>query len=434
MRGNTILSCTMTLAVVNPELLQWARKRANMSVKELSRSVHKNYPLWENGKAVPTRKQLERIAKKTHAAMGYFDLPEPPADEPMPIPDFRTEGSEGPRKPSVELLDTIRACLQRQKWYRHHAVSVGHDSLPFVRSARLSDNPAETGRRIRDALGMTAPSGGLLKPVNPSLKGLVQKAEGIGILVMVSSFVEPNTRRRLDPEEFRGFALTDAHAPVVFINGADAKVAQKFSLAHELAHVWLGKTALSNYSPFEPGLHEQEAWCNMVAAELLVPGDGLRKQLGDAAMPKDEGALRGLISSISAQYRVSNAVSVQRLRNEKYISQKLFRRLYCKESRGPGQGNKNGARQAGNAEDRGKQIKRASEGADKKKPASGRGKKKGGRTQRLSIPARASKRFTAALVHDTVNGHTTYRDAMRLLRTRQLDTIDDLAKELERPE
>src|SRR6185369_8679624 len=95
--------------------------------------------------------------------------------------------------------------------------------------------------------------------------------EALGVLIVVNGVVGNNTTRKLSPSEFRGFALCDAHAPFIFINGSDAKSAQMFTFAHELAHLWLGQDGVSNLTDLQPGTADIERHCNATAAEFLIP-------------------------------------------------------------------------------------------------------------------------------------------------------------------
>jgi Zn-dependent peptidase ImmA (M78 family) len=135
-------------------------------------------------------------------------------------------------------LDTIYICQQRQEWYRDFVRSQRGESLAFVGSASLTSNVELIATRIRMTLGFDIQERRQSPTWTEALRRFIEQADAIGVLVMVNGVVGNNTHRRLDPDEFRGFALSDELAPLVFINGADTKAAQMFTLAHELAHIW----------------------------------------------------------------------------------------------------------------------------------------------------------------------------------------------------
>ena len=265
---------------VKPKLLRWARERASIELDALERRFPK-YREWESGHRQPTLKQLELLAKVTHAPIGSFFLSRP-LEERIPIPDLRTVCDRPMGRPSVELLDTVYLCQQRQDWYRDFARMEGENPLPFVGSASPASAVESTAERIRTALGFDLDERRALPTWTEALRRFIGQADVLGVLVMTSGIVGNNTHRKLDPDEFRGFALADELAPLIFINGADSKAAQMFTLAHELAHLWLGESALSDVGPISMPSHAVEVWCNHVAAELLVPLVSLREEFRGA--------------------------------------------------------------------------------------------------------------------------------------------------------
>ena len=183
-------------------------------------------------------------------------------------------------RPSPDLLDTIYLCQERQSWYREYARIEGQLELGFVNSATVATPTATVAGEMREKLDFQVAERQDCPTWSDALRLFAQRADQIGILVMVNGVVGSNNQRQLDPSEFRGFALADPLAPVVFINGADTKAAQMFTLAHELAHIWLGSSSLSNIGT-RPAANtrREEFWCNAVAAEFLVPLAALRAEL-----------------------------------------------------------------------------------------------------------------------------------------------------------
>ena len=223
----------MTRIPVNPERLTWARERAGLDTLALAGRFPK-LEEWEGGEVQPTLRQLENFARSVHVPIGYLFLPTPP-EEDLPIPDFRTLADRTITRPSPNLLDTLYLCQQRQDWYRDYARMNGLTPLSFVGSAANADEAEEVAESMREVLGLSVMERQRLPNWSEALRQLIGKAEEAGVLVMASSIVGSNSHRKLSVEEFRGFALADELAPLVFINAADSKAAQMFTLAHELA-------------------------------------------------------------------------------------------------------------------------------------------------------------------------------------------------------
>lgn len=217
-------------------------------------------------------KQLEKFAKTVHVPFGFLFLPEPP-EIPLPFTDFRTLENRRPQGVSPELMDTIQQMQRRQAWLRDERIEAETEPLSFVGAANVSDDPAAIGREMRRVVGLDDGWAQRVPSWTAAIGELRNAIESLGIMAVVNGVVGNNTHRKLDVSEFRGFALSDAYAPLVFINGADAKSAQMFTLAHELAHLWLGEAGegLSGFQDLRPEGGEVERFCDQAAAEFLVP-------------------------------------------------------------------------------------------------------------------------------------------------------------------
>ena len=177
---------------------------------------------------------------------------------------------------SADLLDVIYACERRQEWYRDNQILEGEPPLPFVGAASIDDPVDAIAEQMREVLDWRAQSRATCRSADAALTWLREHAEAAGVLVMISGIVGSNTHRRLDPQEFRGFALVDDHASIVFVNGADSKAAQVFALAQGLALVWLGVSGLFGRGAaklsFDPAGASSSAVAEVLLSGLPVVG------------------------------------------------------------------------------------------------------------------------------------------------------------------
>src|SRR5690606_12771269 len=129
----------MNTVAASIPVLRWAAQRAGLPDEALAERYPK-WLLWLSGEAQPTLRQLEDFARRTHTAIGYFFLPQPP-NLVLPVPDFRTLRDETLVEPSSNLLDVLYLCQQRQDWYREHARLHGLPALTFIGSTSIQESP-----------------------------------------------------------------------------------------------------------------------------------------------------------------------------------------------------------------------------------------------------------------------------------------------------
>lgn len=306
---------------IRPEVLRWACERAGYDVRDLALRFP-YLPDWERGKKQPTLKQLEAFARATHTPVGFLFLPEPPA-EPLPIPDFRTV-KDRPARPSPDLLDTLYAMQRRQDWLREERIEGEVDALEFVGNARVNDDPTAVGQEMRRTMGLDDGWAGGVPSWQEAVSELRRRIEGLGVMAVINGIVGNNTHRKLDVDEFRGFALTDRYAPLIFVNGADARSAQMFTLAHELAHVWLGPEGegISGSEGLFPGDSRVERFCDHAAAEFLVPARELREQWRDVRNAPDA------FERIARHFKVSPIVAGRRAMELRLVNRDTFFDFY----------------------------------------------------------------------------------------------------------
>jgi Zn-dependent peptidase ImmA (M78 family)/transcriptional regulator with XRE-family HTH domain len=303
-------------AQINPGMLTWARERSGIAFAEFAARcgvTESRLREWESGGVKPTFVKAQQFAKKAHIPFGYLFLNHPPADQ-LPIPDLRTVGDQGVPQPSAELLDLVKQTMQQQAWYREYLLKELADPCPVVGICAIGDTVDAVVANMRNRLGV-----GLFPNRGNSddyYRDLIDRIEALGIMVMRRSYLG-STTRRLRVEEFRGLAIADRYAPVIFVNHADAPGPRLFTLIHELCHIWLGITGVSDTD--EQSYRESERFCNAVAAEFLVPEVELGRQW------RDTDDWEQLVAVIAEHFRVSKWVIARRVMTLGFISNALYR-------------------------------------------------------------------------------------------------------------
>lgn len=374
-------------AHIKPENIRWARERAQLSIAVLAKNLHvadEKLLGWESGQDKITFKQAQKLADQLLIPFAYLFLNHF-HEEPLPIPDLRTLENQGVNVASIELRKIIANVQEQQQWYKDYCIAQGVTQIKFGKRFNLDSPVADIVADMRRQLNMQ----------NSQRKGnwedflrlLIKKIEALGILVMRQGDLGHHSKP-LSVDEFRGFAIFDEIAPVIFINQADVPSARLFTLIHELAHIWIGMSGVSDAAVQTD--QKVEILCNAVAAEFLVPADEILGLWHEYDNWTDN------LPTLKSHFHVSEWVLVRRALTLKLIEYTEYIRYTNKLKQD--------------------YIHRSKQGS-------------GGPTYYLTKKSQLSERFSRAIVAEALSGRILLRDAGHILKMKP-NNIVKFAKEL----
>ncbi len=289
-------------------------------MSDFARSLYKTEQTAQNiteGKL--TIEQVKKFSEKAKVPFGFLFLETPPKDylPDTTFVDFRTVNHHAPL--SADFKKILRDVEHKQTWYKNYLLSIDANKLPFI--GKFADNKNITNEIVATDIRNTLKLNSLkLKNAEDYFSALSLACENAGILIFKNSIVINSTKKPLSVQEFRGFVITDEYAPCIFINGADSKNANIFTLAHELAHIWLGESGVSDTSIDAD--NQSETKCNAIAALVLVPTDDFIAQ-----WVSTDDNVREKIKILNRHFKVSELVIARTALTHHKISRDLYNQI-----------------------------------------------------------------------------------------------------------
>jgi Zn-dependent peptidase ImmA (M78 family)/transcriptional regulator with XRE-family HTH domain len=290
-------------ALVKPELLVWARESLHIPVDEVARKVHKDVVLWERGQKRPSIPQLRKLANIYKRPLAIFYLPEPPVEEDLPS-DFRTLPSQRDFPLSKKTFLAIRRARRIQKVFRELASELNQRDGFDLFKTDTSEGPEILANKVRQKVGISCKFQFGWEDSRVALKEWKRAMENRGIIVLEMS---------MPIEEARALALHEREFPVIVINTKDSPSGRIFSLFHEVCHLMLNVSGISDLKEagfIEKKVRRQEVFCNHFAGAFLVPADSLKEMV--TSIFRDEWDDE-TIKMLSKKFNVSQEVILRRL-------------------------------------------------------------------------------------------------------------------------
>lgn len=316
-------------ALVTPSVMKWARERARLDVATAAHKLQRpeeDITKWESGEKRPTLAQAKKASEIYKRSLAVFYLPEPPKDFDT-IKDFRLLPDKNLGEWSPELALLIRQVMVKQEWLSEYFQEVEMEKIPFIGSATTNMSPYKLANEIRKYLNFDISEQIKCKEPREAFNLWIDYAEMAGVNIC--------RQRGIESDEARGFALTDEYAPFIYINSNDSYAGRLFTLVHELVHLWINQSGISNlignYGRARRPEAKIEYFCNQVAGKALVDDQILLSQW---KVRNTEDHLIEQVQRLAHHFSVSGEVIARSLLEQNSISQNDYsglRNYYIKE-------------------------------------------------------------------------------------------------------
>jgi Zn-dependent peptidase ImmA (M78 family) len=321
--------------VINPVILKWARETAGLDVETAAKKIgiknsknqtaeEKLIELEDGSKAI-TRSLLYKMSKHYRRPLIIFYLDNPPKQENFGG-DFRSLPSYHSNKDDVMLNALIRDIKARQ--YLVHSIleEEGRSEIPSLNSLNIHDNVLKVVDSIKEQTKIDITEYRNKNDITNAFKYLRDKIEDIGIFVLLLGNLGSH-HTNISLETFRGLAYTDPIAPFIAINDQDIKTAWSFTLIHELVHLLLGKSGISNINEFTIESEELkiEKFCNDITSEILLPSNEIKDLPVDINWNIEE--LKNFIASFAKERHISNSMVAYTLYRNNKINKDIWNKL-----------------------------------------------------------------------------------------------------------
>lgn len=291
--------------------MKWARKTSHLELDEIPKSIISPPRLLsiEEGRALPTFSELQKLSKKYDRSLGILLGDSIPEDDYIALPFFRKSDKT---EYDSALTMYIRDIQDKQDWARNYLISEGGMPLDFIGTVRISDDITYTAQTIKRVLSF--PEYTQFTDNKKYLKAITQAIEEHNIFISITGSNQSN--KSISLEQAQGFAISDDFAPFIFVNTKNTTNAKIFTLVHEIVHLFINQSGISenplNYRTPDCPEDIIENFCNDVAGEILLPSVSFKNEFSKLSAPLSE-----CINSLSKTFLVSElavCVKLWRLR------------------------------------------------------------------------------------------------------------------------